>query len=56
VGFNKADEPETPTDAGGGETTIRELRGQTFYADAVPENPAVLNDDAADDRILDELF
>lgn len=50
------DERETPVDAGDGETTIQELREQTFYADAAPENPAVLNDDAAGDRTLDELF
>lgn len=50
------DEPEIPTDVGDEETTLRELREQTFYADAAPENPCVLNDDAEGDRTLDELF
>lgn len=50
------DEPDTATDVGGEETTLRELREQTFYADAAPENPRVLNEDAEGDRTLDELF
>ncbi|UHQ98511.1 hypothetical protein HYG81_23335 (plasmid) [Natrinema zhouii] len=49
------DEPETPTDVADGETTLSELRDQTFYADAAPENAHALND-AAGDRTLDELF
>lgn len=50
------DEPEPPTDVGDGDTTLRELRDRTFYADAAPEDPRVLNDDAEGDRTLDELF
>lgn len=52
------DEPESesPTDVGNGDTTLRELRERTFYADAAPEDPRVLNEDAEGDRTLDELF
>lgn len=50
------DEPDTTTDVGDEEMTLRELRGQTFYADAAPEDPRVLNDDEEGDRTLDELF
>ncbi|MEZ3116597.1 hypothetical protein RYH80_11830 [Halobaculum sp. MBLA0147] len=37
-------------------TTLRELREETFYADAAPADPSVLNEDADGDRTLDELF
>lgn len=50
------DEPETPTGIDDGETTLRELRERTFYAEAAPEDPRVLNDDAEGGRTLDELF
>ena len=50
------DEPDTPTDVADEETTLSELREQTFYADAAPENPQVLNENADGDRTLDELF
>jgi len=50
------DEPDVPSDVGDEETTLRDLREQTFYADAAPEDPSVLNDDAEGDRTLDELF
>jgi hypothetical protein len=50
------DEPDGPVSVDGEKTTLRELREQTFYADAAPENPSVLNDDAEGDRTLDELF
>jgi len=38
------------------EDSIAELREQTFYADAAPADPSVLNEDADGDRTLDELF
>ncbi|WP_265108116.1 hypothetical protein [Halosolutus halophilus] len=38
------------------ETSIAELREETFYADAAPADPAVLNEDGDGDRTLDELF
>jgi hypothetical protein len=38
------------------ETTLSDLREQTFYADAAPEDPRVLNENADGDRTLDELF
>jgi hypothetical protein len=50
------DEPAAPTDIDDGETTLRELRERTFYAEAAPEDPRVLNDGAEGDRTLDELF
>jgi hypothetical protein len=50
------DEPEATTDIDDGETTLRELRERTFYAEAAPEDPRVLNDGAEGDRTLDELF
>lgn len=37
-------------------TTLAELREETFYADAAPADPSVLNEDADGDRTLDELF
>lgn len=50
------DEPDTPTAVATEGTTLRELREQTFYADAAPEDSSVLNDDAEGDRTLDDLF
>lgn len=38
------------------EDSIAELREQTFYADAAPADPSVLNEGADGDRTLDELF
>ncbi|MFP8951787.1 hypothetical protein ACLI4Z_02270 [Natrialbaceae archaeon A-arb3/5] len=38
------------------ETSIAELRAETFYADAAPADPAVLNEDTDGGRTLDELF
>ncbi len=35
---------------------LSELREQTFYADAAPADPSVLNEGAEGDRTLDELF
>lgn len=49
------DEPDHPDEVP--ETTsIAALRDQTFYADAAPVNPSVLNEDADGDRTLDELL
>jgi hypothetical protein len=50
------DEPDVPTDAGNEESTLPDLREQTFYSDAAPEDPSVLNDDRDGDRTLDDLF
>ena len=50
------DEPDAPTDVVDGETTLRDLREKTFYADAAPEDPRMLNEGADGDRTLDELF
>ena len=49
------DEPDTPTDVDD-ETTLRDLRERTFYADAAPEDSCILNDGADGDRTLNELF
>jgi len=48
------DEPEQESVAS--DQSVAELRKQTFYADAAPEDPSVLNADADGDRTLDELF
>lgn len=57
------DGSETETDSSTGstdvtdeDTTLTELREETFYADAAPADPSVLNEDADGDRTLDELF
>lgn len=47
---------DEPTDVETDETTLTELREQTFYSDAAPEDPSILNEDAEGDRTLDELF
>lgn len=49
------DEPDQPID-GVDPTSLSELREQTFYADAAPADPGVLNEDVPGDRTLDELF
>ena len=49
------DEPNQPDDVAES-TSLTELREQTFYADAAPADPDVLNEDAEGDRMLDELF
>lgn len=36
--------------------SVAELRAETFYAEAAPADPAVLNEGADGDRTLDELF
>jgi len=38
------------------EESTAELPEQTFYADAAPADPGVLNENADGDRTLDELF
>ena len=38
------------------EQSVTEPREQTFYADAAPADPSILNADADGDRTLDELF
>ena len=38
------------------EDSLVELREQTFYADAAPADPSVLNGDVDSNRTLDELF
>lgn len=50
------DEPDPDDDTLSTETSLSELREQTFYADAAPADPDVLNEDADGDRSLDELF
>ena len=47
---------EAPTDVAGEETTLADLREQTFFGDAAPTDPSVLNEDADGTRTLDELF
>ena len=55
---SEALEYDEPDQSGGGadSTSLTELREQTFYADAAPADPNVLNEDADGDRTLDELF
>jgi hypothetical protein len=48
------DEPDQPDDLA--DTSLSKLREQTFYADAAPADPSVLNEDAEGERTLDELF
>jgi hypothetical protein len=50
------DSSTDPTDVTDEDTTLTELREETFYADAAPADPSVLNEDADGDRTLDELF
>lgn len=38
------------------DTTLASLREETFYAEAAPADPSVLNEGADGDRTLDELF
>ena len=50
--FDETDQNDTmkPQDS------VADLREQTFYADAAPADPSVLNEGADGDRTLDELF
>lgn len=50
------DEPEQPDSALADTTSLSELREQTFYSDAAPADPRVLNEEAEGDRTLDELL
>lgn len=50
--YGKPEQPEEVADA----TSLSGLREQTFYADAAPADPRVLNEDTEGDRTLDELF
>lgn len=50
------DDPEPDDGILPDDTPLTELRDQTFYADAAPADPTVLNEDADGDRSLDELF
>lgn len=50
------DEPDPDDGTVSGEEPLAELRKRTFYADAAPADPAVLNEDADGNRSLDELF
>lgn len=50
------DEPDQPDEPVAGAPSLSELREQTFYADAAPADPHVLNEEAEGDRTLDELF
>ncbi|MEF8783936.1 MAG: hypothetical protein V5A39_12200 [Haloarculaceae archaeon] len=50
------DEPEQPEDEAEDTISLSELREQTFYADAAPADPHMLNEEAEGDRTLDELF
>ena len=51
------DEPNQPDEVADTRSlSLSELREQTFYADAAPVDPGVLNEDAEGDRTLDELF
>ncbi|SDR17240.1 hypothetical protein [Natronobacterium texcoconense] len=48
-----------PSDPGASDETrpdAADLREETFYADAAPADPAVLNEGGDGDRTLDELF
>lgn len=49
------DEPD-PSGDKTDSTALIELREQTFYADAAPADPDVLNEDADGDRTLNELL
>ncbi len=54
-------DPETDVwsdseDSTGEGTTLADLHEETFYADAAPPDPSVLNEGADGDRTLDELF
>ena len=49
------DEP-TQSDEVADSASLTELREQTFYADAAPADPDVLNEGAEGNRTLDELF
>lgn len=49
------DEPDEPDDTAA-VPSRSELRAQTFYADAAPADPSILNEDADGERTLDELF
>lgn len=50
--YNEPDQPDEVADS----PSLSELREQTFYADAAPADPSVLNEGADGDRTLDELF
>lgn len=52
VDYDEPAQPDEVTEA----TSLSGLREQTFYADAAPADPDVLNEDASGDRTLDELF
>jgi len=51
LAFDEPEEADTAVDH-----SVAELREQTIYADAAPEDPSVLNADADGDRTLEELF
>jgi hypothetical protein len=50
------EEPDHTEETAEDAASLSELREQTFYADAAPADPQVLNEDAEGDRTLDELF
>jgi len=50
--FDETDRGETPNP----QDSVADLREQTFYADAAPADPRILNESADGDRTLDELF
>jgi hypothetical protein len=50
------DEPAVSAVEEKGDQSFADLREQTFYADAAPADPSVLNEDSDGNRTLDELF
>ncbi len=52
LGYDEPDQPDGVADS----NSLTKLREQTLYADAAPADPGVLNEEAEDDRTLDELF
>jgi len=50
------EEPDLPEETAEEPPSLSELRERTFYADAAPADPQMLNEEAEGDRTLDELF
>ncbi len=50
------DEPDHTEAVADDASSLSELQEQTFYADAAPADPQVLNEEADGNRTLDELF
>jgi hypothetical protein len=52
LAYDEPDQPDETADA----TSLSELREQTFYADAAPADPQILNEEREGNRTLGELF